>query len=191
MAYEPNTLFRNGPNAQLNACIGTNGGPYDFSDYGEGFFEGAKQIIAAIRRGEWTIDILIYPAAFSYRHGIELYVKHLLKELSAYNKSGVEYERTHKLQDNWARVVEEAKKSKLTFFDETELSLVGDIIAEFCQIDPTGQVFRYPEDIKGNKHLEGLDVINVEVLEQGMAVVHDRLDTWRHGFDDLRENPAE
>jgi hypothetical protein len=31
-------------------------------------------------------------------------------------------------------------------------------------------------------------VINVEVLEQGMDVVHDRLDTWRHAFDDLRED---
>ena len=87
MAYQPNALFRNGPKPQLNACVGENGGPYDFDDYGEGFFEGAKQIIDAIKRGEWTIDILIYPAAFAYRHGIELYVKHLLKELSAYNKS--------------------------------------------------------------------------------------------------------
>ena len=87
--------------------------PYDFDDYGEGFFEGAKQIIDAIKRGEWTIDILIYPAAFAYRHGIELYVRHLLKELSAYNKSGTDYQKTHKLQDNWKLLFAEAKKSKL------------------------------------------------------------------------------
>lgn len=185
--YTPNNLFRNGANANLNACVGTNGGPYDFSDYGEGFFEGAKQIIEAIKRGEWTIDILIYPATFCYRHGIELYVKHLLKELAAYNKSSASYQKTHKLQDNWQSVVTEAQASKLTFFDATELGIAGDIIDEFCQIDPTGQVFRYPEDIKGNPHLEGLGVINVEVLSAGMEVLFELLEKWRNSVDDAKQ----
>jgi hypothetical protein len=184
--FQPNSLFRNGPNPHLNACVGANGGPYDFSDYGEGFFEGGKQIIEAIKRGEWTIDILVYPAAFSFRHGIELYVKHLVKELSTYNKSGAAYQKTHNLQDNWKLLVQEAQQSKLKFFEPTELVVAGDIIDEFCQIDPTGQVFRYPEDIKGNAHLEGLGVINVEVLADGMSTLHEMLETWRCGFDDLK-----
>lgn len=185
--YTPNTLFRNGPNHHLNACVGSNGGPYDFSDYGEGFFEGAKQIVAAIKRGEWTIDILIYPATFCYRHGIELYVKHMLKELAAYNNSSASYQKTHKLQDNWQSVVVEALNSGLSFFDFTELSIANDIIDEFCQIDPTGQVFRYPEDIKGNTHLDGLGVINVEVLSDGMEVLFELLEKWRHGMDDAKQ----
>ncbi|UTD26129.1 hypothetical protein DB459_03505 [Bradyrhizobium sp. WD16] len=142
---------------------------------------------ACSKRGEWAIDILIYPAAFSYRHGIELYVKHLLNKLSTYNKSGVDYQKTHKLQDNWKLLEAEVKKSQLTCFDDVELSLAGDIVDEFCQIDPTGQVFRYPEDIKGNAHLTGLGVINVEVLEQGMDVLHGLLEKWRHGFQDLHD----
>src|SRR5262249_55182921 len=66
-----------GPNLDLNACVGINGGPYDFGAYGEGFFEAGFQVVDAIKRGEWTIDVLIYPAVFNFRHGIELYIKHM------------------------------------------------------------------------------------------------------------------
>lgn len=97
--YEPNSLFRAGPQSTLNACVGTNGEPYDFGAYGEGFFEGGFQIIAAIKRGEWTIDLLIYPAAFSFRHGIELYLKHMVRVFS--ERAGANaYKKTHALQDN-------------------------------------------------------------------------------------------
>jgi len=37
-AYNYTGLFRTGPNPSLNACVGANGGPYDFPAYGDGFF---------------------------------------------------------------------------------------------------------------------------------------------------------
>ena len=70
-------------------------------------------------------------------------------------------------------------------FDPTEIGIAGDIIKDFCQIDPTGQVFRYPEDIKGNKHLTGLRLINVEVLGDGMRVLHELLERWRYELDSI------
>ena len=76
--FSPNMLFRSGPDYQLNACVGTNGGPYDLRSLGQGFFDGGKAIIHAAREGTAPVDILVYPAAFSFRHGIELYLKHLL-----------------------------------------------------------------------------------------------------------------
>jgi len=63
--YMANSLFRNGPNAQLNACVGENGGPYGYDEYGDGFFDGAKMIVARIKEGAYNIDTLIYPATFS------------------------------------------------------------------------------------------------------------------------------
>jgi hypothetical protein len=183
--YEPNSLFRAGPRPTLNACVGTNGGPYDFGAYGEGFFEGGFQIINAIKRGEWTIDILIYPAAFSFRHGIELYLKHMVQLFDVVAKSGT-YTKTHTLQDNWSTFERQALASTEGAFDPLELSIAKDIIDDFCNIDPTGQVFRYPEDIKGNQHLVGLGVINVEVLEGGMRVLHDLFENWRRALEVMR-----
>lgn len=176
--YQANSLFRPGPNPALNACIGTNGGPYDFGAYGEGFFEGGFQVIEAIKRGEWQIDLLIYPAAFSFRHGVELYLKHMVRLFAEKIRSGT-YKKTHTLQDNWSAFEAQAIATNNPAFDPLEISIAKDIIDDFCNIDPSGQVFRYPEDIKGNQHLIGLGVINVEVFSDGMHVLHDLLENWR------------
>jgi hypothetical protein len=135
--------------------------------------------------GEWTIDILIYPAAFSFRHGIELYLKHMVHLFDEIANSGA-YTKTHSLQDNWSVFERQAIANKDGSFDPVELSIAKDIIDDFCNIDPTGQVFRYPEDIKGNKHLIGLGVINVEVLEDGMRVLHELFEGWRLVLDVMR-----
>jgi hypothetical protein len=66
-----------------------------------------------------------------------------------------------------------------------EASIAGDIIDDFVQIDPTGQVFRYPEDIKGNAHLIGLKLINVEVLSEGMKMLQEMLEAWYFRIEDL------
>jgi len=100
-------------------------------------------------------------------------------------KSGA-YTKTHTLQDNWSAFERQALASKDGVFDPLELSIAKDIIDDFCNIDPTGQVFRYPEDIKGNQHLIGLGVINVEVLEDGMRVLHDLFENWRLALEVMR-----
>ena len=175
--YQPNSLFRAGPNSSLNACVGTNGGPYDYNAYGEGFFEGGFQIIEAIKKGEWTIDILVYPAAFSFRHGIELYLKYFVEKFSIVNNID-SFKKTHSLVDNWNVFEKQALKEDEEIFKPLELSIAKDIIDDFCNIDSSGQVFRYPEDIRGNKRLEGLGVINIEVLGDGMRALHKLLDSW-------------
>lgn len=99
--YKANSLFRAGPYSSLNACVGTNGGPYEFEDYGEGFFTAGFQIIEVIRLGNPLIDILIYPAAFSFRHGMELYIKGMQILYSGLADSLCTYQKTHSLFDNW------------------------------------------------------------------------------------------
>jgi hypothetical protein len=183
-SQEPYALFGQGPNPQLNACVGNNGGPYDFSDYGDGFFDGGHKIVVALKRHEGLLDVLVYPAAFSFRHGIELYVKHLIKELAEYNKSDAVYKKTHDLQHNWGIMLEQAKRSKLTCFKEAQLNQATSTITEFCKIDPTGQVFRYPEDIKGNPHLAEIGIINVEVLDDRLTALHETFKDWRSALDD-------
>ena len=126
--YNPNSLFRGGPNQDLNACVGTNGGPYEFGEYGEGFFEGGFQIVKGIKKGAWTLDLLVYPATFSFRHGIELYLKHLVRTLES-QSSGTTYSKTHSLKDNWAKFVALAKATGRTEFKALELSIAEDIPA--------------------------------------------------------------
>ncbi len=48
-------------------------------------------------------------------------------------------------------------------------------------------MFRYPEDLKGNLHLIGLSIINVEVLDDGMFVLRGILEQWMDRLDYLIE----
>ena len=89
--YTQNILFRGGQETWLNACVGLNGGPKEFDEYADGFFEGGFAIVRAAEAREAPVDILIYPAVFAFRHGIELYVKHLLSRLQALNGGGKGY----------------------------------------------------------------------------------------------------
>jgi hypothetical protein len=132
--------------------------------------------------------LLIYPAAFSFRHGIELYVKHLLILADRFLSTGVRIKKTHMLSDNWNSLSNLLSRLPPEAVNQLEVSNVDDIIADFIQIDPSGQVFRYPEDIKGNKHLTALGVINVEVLADGMRVVFDCFETWDSSLISLLES---
>jgi hypothetical protein len=185
-----NPLFTNGRNYHLNACVGDNGGPYDMADYGHGFFEGGQAVIDACKSGNFAVDVLVYPAAFNFRHGIELYLKQLIAMMSFLN-TGKGYKKDHKITGLWDRFLEERKALKERPFDAAEMGEVGEMIGAFWEIDPTGQVFRYPEDIKGNAHLTELRIINVEVLGDYMARLHDILRGWHGTLLDVFEDRAE
>ncbi len=85
----------------LNACVGENGGPYDLVDYGRGFFEGAQEIIHGLRNGRATVDLVIYPICFSFRHGIELYLKAIIKAADAFNQSKRKYNKNNSIDEYW------------------------------------------------------------------------------------------
>jgi hypothetical protein len=143
--FSPNMLFRSGPDFQLNACVGTNGGPYDLRAYGQGFFEGGNAIIQAARDRTAPVDILVYPAAFLFRHGIELYLKHLLGDVRNI-QDAPSVEKNHSILEYFDLAVERLKSANEGLIDAVDAGIARDIVVDFHQIDPTGQVFRYPEE---------------------------------------------
>lgn len=186
--FTPNALFRGGPVTEYNACVGDNGGPYDLVDYGKGFFDGAQEIFLAVKERNGTVDLLVYPMCFSFRHGIELYLKALVQIAKKFNGANGDYSKNHDIKEYWIMIREEFYKFDDRVIDKTGIGVANDIIADFVQIDPTGQVFRYPEDLKGNAHLNGLKLINVEVLSHGMNVLHDLLDSWYYRLEEIMES---
>lgn len=185
--YPHNALFRPGPNESLNACVGDNGGPYDFASYGEGFFRAGFQIVEAIKRGEWTLDILVYPAVFNFRHGIELYIKHLTILANRLLNAGVTMQQGHGILQNWAQLTILLSQIGDRHFDRLGISIVQDLLGDIVAIDSTGQVFRYPEDNRGRRHLEQISIINVEVLADGMKILSQLFESWASGLNALLE----
>ena len=173
-----NPLFTNGENFNMNACVGDNGGPYDLFDYGRGFFEGGHAAVQSAQNVEAPVDLIVYPAAFAYRHAIELYLKHLVLTLNLILESGETFEKNHKMIDLWKKVLELNDSTNVDLLEEEAINRAGELIGYFDAFDPTGQVFRYPEDIMGNRHLAEHKLINVEVLRDQMRELQDILERW-------------
>jgi hypothetical protein len=185
--YTHNSLFRPGPEPAMNACVGDNGGPYDFAAYAEGFFQAGFEIVHAIERGAWTIDLLVYPAVFDFRHGIELYLKHLTILANRLVRPGTVMQQGHGIMRNWEELKELFAKLNDSYFEPVEIGVVHDILEDTVAIDATGQVFRYPSDHKGKRHLGDISVINVVVLADGMQVLFDLFEKWNSGLFALLE----
>ena len=173
-----NPLFTNGENASMNACVGRNGGPYDLLDYGRGFFDGGDAAVLSAQEYRGPVDLLVYPAAFAYRHGVELYLKHLAVILNQILETGESFRKQHGRMDLWRGVVDLDAAAGADLVERTAMDRAGMLIGFFDAFDPTGQVFRYPEDIRGNRHLAEHKLINVEVLRDHMRELREILKFW-------------
>ena len=98
-------------------------------------------IVEAARDKRAIIDVLVYPAAFAFRHRDRTVPETCLERVIAFSNSNIEYVKHHGIQDYWKLVVAEMQKVEGNVFDPVEVGIAGDIIDDFCQIDPTGQVY--------------------------------------------------
>lgn len=163
-----NRTFRGCEPTNYNACVGNNGQP-SYTEYADGFCDAAMHLIdIAIERQ--TMDELIYPICFNMRHAIELRLKQYVFALE-WMRDSVRLDefrdtQLHDLSEIWDYYANKAAEvdKRLT----SKLSELEPIVADFAEIDPTGQTFRYPysaEKGENNKHLVDVGIINVVNLK--------------------------
>lgn len=162
----------------MNACVGHNGGPYDYHAYGDGYLRAAIAIVPSIEIRQDPVDLLIYPIAFCFRHAIELYLKHFCELLPRIWDEQQTPKLTHKLVDNWKVVKSYLERGDDFIRGKNSIRQFEKILTDFVQIDPTGETFRFPVNRNGGVHLEDSAVINVLVLRDAMLEAHDILETW-------------
>jgi len=161
-----NPMFRTGSNIHLNACVGNNGFP-NIHTYQLGYHESVLILIDAAKRGEYNSDSLIYPILFSARHAVELFLKkqiYLLSDIKALtlNRESENMLLTeHSLYSLWSRFKE------LSRIDKRYKSYIAELepyIEFFCEVDDTGQTFRYPLDKNKERHLTEFGCINIGIF---------------------------
>jgi hypothetical protein len=149
--------------------------PYDLYDYSWGYFEGTRLLLADAKVPGATIDVLVYPICFNFRHAVELYVKYIIADLSRVQGTGRQYQARHSLLRNWKKA-----KTLLKAIDHAtgDTALFEEVVKHIEEVDPTGQTFRYPESIKYDQHLKAWPSINLAVIEHHyvrlFAVAKDR-----------------
>lgn len=186
-----NTLFCGvAIHAQFNATVGENGGPYDFYDYATGYLGAAKGLLDMAQ--EWPdaerpwlqIDTMIYPACLTFRHGVELLIKYLIADLAEKLNSDEKYERGHSLKLNWSIARRLVKQAGIKLGDD-DLDIMETVVNSMEEIDPTGEVFRYPENFKNEKALKGWAHINVIRVASYRDMVHEIADKWHGQIHDM------
>jgi hypothetical protein len=186
--YFHNDLFRGDPDRwHLNACVGHNGGPYDYRTYGDGYLRAAIAIIPSIESRNNPVDVMIYPIAYCFRHAIELYLKHFSETLPRlWGEVGMA-KPTHKLLDNWSAVKSYLVRDSEFQRGNGSVEQFEKILKDLVQIDPSGEIFRFPVSRQGMLHLEDTSVINVLILRSAMLEAHDILETWARTADAMYE----
>ena len=189
--YAQNDLFKSGPNFKLNACVGKNGGPYNFRDYSKGYFEAAQRIAASSFSTPHLIDVMIYPLVYLFRHGIELGLKHLAQKLPLIFDEKNQVHTTHRLLDNWLIVRRYLEQLPDGGNDPQPIQTVDRVLKDFVQLDPKGEAFRFPQSTDGQPYLDEVSVINIGVLAEAMKDVREAFDFWFTVTETLRDIKAE
>ncbi len=149
----------------LNACVGNNGF-VDKLTYANGYGKATKLLIEAVIEDNISIfvDDIVYPICFNARHHIELFLKWAVPKVKAIRNtsSEIHLSTTHDLEKLFGELDRLCNKTDFRLGFLT--SKMAGFINDFCEIDPTGQTFRYPDNRENARHLEKTPIINILVF---------------------------
>jgi hypothetical protein len=183
--FKQNDVFKHIDGDQLNACVGNNGGPYDLYDYAKGYFEATKILLDNVQDEDNHIDLIVYPICFDFRHAIELYLKYIITDLAKVEGTAHKFKTKHTLSKNWRAAKSLLKLIKTT---DEDVEYFEKIVSCIDEVDTTdGQTFRFPESIKGNRHLEEWSTINLPTLKAHNAKISEIAHTWHGRIEDALE----
>jgi hypothetical protein len=152
--------------SQLNACIGPQlDDQIGLFWYAQGFRAAGRrlvdELVANDQTSDFTLDTVVYPIVFVYRHHFELLLKLIIRECDKANGGKGGFPKGHKLGPLWTQcrtLIEAMFKAA----EWSQNAVVGQLLAELDKIDPTGQAARYPHDTDGKKSFAGQPLLNVE-----------------------------
>lgn len=180
-----NAIFNAGPYWRLNACVGNNGGPHDFSDYSKGYFAATERLINSVEEDPMLIDDLVYPVVFSFRHALELAAKHLVNVLPRIWGERAKSRLTHHVVDNWKIARRYLERDSWFYSSGHDIGAVDRIIHDVIEIDASGEVFRFPMARSGTQHLRETSIINVGRLCKPLMVAKGAFAWWSFAAERL------
>jgi hypothetical protein len=187
--FRQNELFRGDrQNSSKNACVGDNGGRYDLFDYALGYFDATLILLRAAQQPGAIVDTLVYPACYSYRHSLELFMKWLVNEMGlALGNEEMKAAKVHDLTKNWERAHAGFRQLPARLAKPEELDLMELAIKCAHEIDPNGETFRFSDDRRDRQHLKEWSLINLTVLLGYVEKTVEVMKDWQHRLDGYRE----
>lgn len=146
-------LFSTAEGDGWNAELPSNSLRFTYGHYARGYFNASKLLL----RSEAHDDVLTYPAIFNFRHGVELALKSLARDLHVVGEAEELGKPGHPLREIWEKVREpivfysEESYFDDDFYPDRKLSPVevDDVIGDLDKFDKNSMAFRYPVSLKG------------------------------------------
>jgi hypothetical protein len=172
----------------LNAAVGDNGAKYDLFDYANAYFDACLVLSSKVTNQGVITDSVVYPICFTFRHGIELFVKYLIDDLGRLTGTWDEFKPGHTLLRNWKRAKRllneiETSLEDIEFFEK--------VVRDLDRVDRNGLTFRYPETIDRNPLIKDLKTINIAVIGNNCQGLSEIANTWRRRLDSALEQAVD
>jgi hypothetical protein len=185
--YTPGDLFKPGPNHSYNACVGKNGGPYDFFAYASGYFRAGNLVLESVVKRDCLLDLLIYPTFYLYRHAFELSLKSLIVKFQSLGEP-VSFPKRHELSKLWAVVKPLFERDRKEFDGGVcAIDKMEALIVDMEALDHSAQVFRFPEDRDGQPFLQDRNLINYARLVP-MSQAEKVFEHWYYTVESMIED---
>jgi len=140
------SLFEGDNLGQTNAMLGYGLDTLDL--YAEGYKRGADQLVENALAGRGTLDFVVYPVVYLYRHYLELKLKVIIRDGLVLLDQPPSFPKHHNLLILWLQT----RRLMQKIFDEEDrvaTDAVEKCIRELDKVDPDAQKFRYPVDRNG------------------------------------------
>ncbi|SMP59701.1 DUF3775 domain-containing protein [Novosphingobium panipatense] len=156
-----------------NACIGKQG---DEINYVEGYLQAAQLLVDTLLEKEMfgSRDTLAMPILFNARHGLELALKYVLRELVALGMARTrEGPIDHDLHAYWVHLSEQRIGDRAC---REQLAELKPFVESFMKQDIDGQELRYFEHRDGKQSLGEQAVVNLPLIQASVRELRDILD---------------
>ena len=181
-SYDP--FFELIPDADWNACVGGQGNE---ENYVSGYIEAAVQLVSSVIDNELMDqrDTLVLPVLYNARHGIELALKCVARELKSVGMVSTDIQLTHDIKQLWRSLVD------LRVGDEAlrdQIDGLMPFVWSLSMIDHDGQQLRYHETREGIASLGGVNVVNFRLLSFSLNRLKNVIDLILQRLWELRRD---
>ena len=144
--------------------------------YADGYKKAGDVLVRNAMEQTHTLNLLVYPICFLYRHYLELTMKGLIARGRRLTQGKYAYPKHHNLLKLWGecrtlllKLVDSVKL--IGSVSQEELDVVEELVVQIIQVDPNGEAFRYAENKKTfsalPKHITHINVRNLmEIMER-------------------------
>lgn len=144
--------------------------------YSQAYKDAGDRLVECAQTDKTSINFLVFPILFLYRHYLELALKETIIAATQY------LEKDHDIKGhNLIQLWEDAKKFIFEAdldIPNSEMDAVANQISQFHKLDQSSETFRYPVDNKGNIFPNLSDYINI----QNVREIVDGLHAWFFGL---------